>query len=220
LPARQRPLDIGTARGRAIVAELCREAEAARLEHGLSYATIGRSLGLDRSQASRLCRGVSSGVSIVRAAQLLAVVGLELGARAYPGAGPVRDAAEIGLLRRFRAVVSPRFRWRGEVPVIEMPGSTDRRAWDGALEGAGLAIRVEAETAIRDTQALLRRLALKRRDGRAECLVLVVSDTSRNRAAVAAAAVDFSAAFPATPRAALRDLRAGRAPAADALLYL
>lgn len=46
---------------------------------------------------------------------------------------------------------------------------------------------VEAETVVDDVQALERRLALKKRDGRAEIVVLLLADTRRNRRAIAAA---------------------------------
>jgi transcriptional regulator with XRE-family HTH domain len=220
LPARQRAIDIGSARGRAILAELAREAELARLEHGLSYASVGRAIGLDRTQISRICHGRSPGLSIVRAAQVLAVLGLELGARAYPGGRPVRDAPQVALLARFRSHLGAKLRWRSEVPVVAIAGSGDRRAWDGAIDGTALKIRVDAETAIRDAQALLRRSHLKQRDSDADRVILVVADTKRNRAAVSAASADFAASFPISSRAALRELRAGRAPAGHAIVFL
>jgi hypothetical protein len=220
LPARQRHLDIGTRRGQALLAELTREAERARLERGLSYSDIGRAMHLDRTQVARICRGRSPHLSVLRTAQLLAVVGLDLSARASPGGQPIRDIAQIALLRRFRSILGPDLKWRAEVPVIELPGSFDRRAWDAAIEGTGLVVRVEAETAVRDAQAVIRRIALKLRDGRVDRVLLVLADTKRNREAVAAATSEFDSLFPTSPRAALHDLRAGLAPAGNAVLFI
>ena len=104
--------------------------------------------------------------------------------------------------------------------MIDIPGSLDRRAWDGAIEGAGLSIRVDAETAIRDAQSLLRRLALKQRDSVADRIVLAVSDTERNRAALRLAPDAFASSFPYPARVALRDLRSGRAPRGNTVLVL
>ena len=63
-------------------------------------------------------------------------------------------------------------------------------------------------------------LGLKRRDGEAERMMLVVADTRHNRAVLRAAAVDFAAAFPADIRDALKALREGRDPASDVLLMV
>ena len=82
MSARQTPAARGAARGRGIVADLCSEAEAARLEQGLSYADLGRAMHLSDEQVARICRGQSRNVSVLRIAQLLAVVGLDLSARA------------------------------------------------------------------------------------------------------------------------------------------
>ncbi|HET9347069.1 MAG TPA: hypothetical protein VFO05_15355 [Candidatus Limnocylindrales bacterium] len=45
---------------------------------------------------------------------------------------------------------------------------------------------VEAETVVDDTQALDRKLALKKRDGLVDHVILLVADTPRNRRALAA----------------------------------
>jgi transcriptional regulator with XRE-family HTH domain len=220
LPARQRLIDRGSARGRAIVADLAREAEAARLQLGLSYTDIARALGIDRTQVARICRGQSPDLTVVRAAELLTILGLELGAKAYPGGAPLRDAAQVALLERFRARLGSGLRWRAEVPVVAIPGTLDRRAWDGAIEAKTSSAWVEAETALRDAQAVLRRIALKQRDSGNGRVVLLVSDTDRNRRAIQAAERDFRSAFPGLPRAALRALRTDQLPTENVLLVL
>ncbi len=87
--------------------DLCRELDSARLEHGLSYAALGRAVGLSGDQAARICRGEAPNVSIVMLSGLLAAVALDLSARAFPGGTPVRDASQLALLGRLRARPGP-----------------------------------------------------------------------------------------------------------------
>ena len=132
-------------------------------------------------------------------AAALAVVGLDLAVRAYPAGPPIRDVAHLRLLARFRERIGTGWRWRPEVPI---GGSGDLRAWDGVLVRDGRVAAIEAETRLRDVQALLRRVAAKRRDGAADRLVLVVADTRTNREIVHATRPEFVAAFPADARSA------------------
>src|SRR5262245_37900078 len=56
------------ARGEWIVRELLRELDIARVDRGLSFASIGRVMGLSSQQVGRLFRGQA--LTLVRAAQL------------------------------------------------------------------------------------------------------------------------------------------------------
>jgi len=212
----------GTERGRQIVHDLAAEAEAVRLEHGTSYAALGRALGVGGGQVARICRGQSPRLSIVRASQLLAVLGLDLSARAFPAAPPVRDAAQLALLERFRARLSPGLVWRTEVPVIELPeaGSVDRRAWDAGIDGPGWSIRLDAETHIGDVQAVQRRVALKQRDGRVAAVILLLAETRHHGALLRDAGEGLRSQFPVPARRALLALAAGRSPGGDSLIRL
>ena len=107
--------------------------------------------------------------------------------------------------------------WSLEVP-LPIPG--DRRAWDAVLRRDRLSTAVEAETRPADIQALLRRLALTRRDGRPSRLILLLADTCWNRALVAAHAVELNSMFPVSPRAALHALRAGADIGGDAVILV
>ena len=166
---------------------------------------------------SRIEGGRAPRVSIERVSTILAALGLELAVRAYPAGPPIRDAAHIRLLARFRQRIGPGWRWRPEVP-IGAPG--DLRAWDGVLVRDGRVIAIEAETRLRDVQALLRRVAAKRRDGAPDRLVLVVADTRSNREVVHVARPEFAAAFPADARTAWSALAAGLPPPDDALILV
>jgi hypothetical protein len=205
-----------------VVQALMREAESARVAHGTSYAAIGRALRVGSGQIARIFRGQSPDLSIVRAAQVLESVGLELSARAFPVGAPVRDAGQIALLARLRMRIHSALVWREEVPVIEMPtaGTIDLRAWDAAIDGPGVRVRVDAETHVGDRQALERRIALKRRDGREVCVLLLLADTRHHRELLAMAGDGLRVEFPVPQRSALAALRVARSPGGSSLVLL
>lgn len=222
VPTRQSALARGTERGTAIVRALVREAEAARIARGTSYAEIGRALRMSATQVANILRGRSPDLTIVRASQLLAVLGMKVAASAFPGGEPVRDAGQLGLLGRLRARINGALNWSEEVPVIELPvpGFVDHRAWDAGIDGPGCRCRIDAETHVGDLQAVERRVALKQRDGREPCVLLVLADTKHHRALLAAAGEGIRTRFPIPQRAAMAALKAGRSPGGNALLLL
>jgi len=188
----------------------------------MSYAALGRALRVSGWQAARICRGQSPGLTVVRLSQLCAVVGLELAARSFPGESPVRDAGHIKLLRRVRARLGPGLAWNLEVPVVEMrvSGSLDRRAWDATIGGPGWLLGIEAETRVRDVQALLRRLELKIRDGRVDGVLVVLSDTNHHRRLMRDEENLLRDRLPGSPRQALRALKDGTMPPQRTALLL
>lgn len=215
--ARQRIADVGAAKGRAALLGLGREERIARLDRGLSLDDVGRNAGISGSMVSRFERGLSPDVGVVRASVLLAVVGLDLSARAYPGGSPIRDAAHGALLRRFHARLHRTIEWATEAP-LPLPG--DRRAWDGLIGSHGWRYGVEAETHPTDGQALGRRLELKRRDGGADGIILVLPDTRHVRLFLAAAGDLLRPAFPVPGRRALELLAAGVDPGGSAIVVI
>ena len=76
--------------------------------------------------------------------------------------------------------------------------------------------RVRTES---DLQALERRLALKRRDGDVDHVVLLVADTRRNRRALAGTPAGL-AGLPIRTRDILAPLRDGRDPGASGIVIL
>jgi hypothetical protein len=161
---------------------------------------------MSHPQVSRIESGRAPWLRVDQAGRLAAVVGLELAVRLYPRGEPIRDAAHLRLLERLRARIGPMWRWRTEVP-LPLPG--DRRAWDAVVSRAGIVIAIEAETKLTDIQALERRLALKRRDGGIDRVVLLVARTARNQEAIRAAGAGLIAAFPIRARTVLRALEEG-----------
>lgn len=217
MATKQRPADLGRARGRAILAGLLREAADGRRDRGLALAEVGRAIGLSEATLSRTERGLMPDVGVVRVSTLLAVVGLELSARAYPGGSPLRDAGHTSLLGRFRAVLHPSLGFALEVA---LPHPGDRRAWDGLVRGPGWRYGVEAETHPTDAQALLRRLDLKVRDGDVDGVILVLPATRHTRAFLAAAGDLLATSFPVPGRRAIELLRAGVDPGGGAVVVL
>jgi hypothetical protein len=158
----------------------------------------------------------------VRIAQLYALVGLDLSARGFPGGQPLRDAGHVALLGRFQARLGPGLRWRTEVPIASgsIDGRRDFRAWDAVLGGAGWEIGIEAETHVRDLQALERRLALKQRDGAMSVVILALGDTRHHRELMSGADMALRSAFPTTPRSALRSLGRAERPGSNAVVLV
>ncbi len=217
MPARDLPIDRGTARARSIVHDLGREIREARLDRGLTQEDVARAARMSGPQVSRIERGAARAVSVDQLARLLAVVGLELSARAYPAGAPLRDAAHVALLSRLRRGLDRSLGWRTEVP-LPIPG--DGRAWDAVIAGPGWTVGVEAETRPRDVQAAIRRISLKQRDGRVDSLLFVVADTRHGRDFVRGAGDDLRARFPIDGRRTLHRLGAGLQPEGDALVLL
>jgi hypothetical protein len=145
------------------------------------------------------------------------VLGYELAVRPYPAGDPIRDAAHVALLERLRVRCHRSLVWRTEVP-LPLPG--DLRAWDATISAEAFRAAVEAETRLRDLQALDRRLALKERDGGLDCLILLVLDTRANRAVVRAHADMLAMRFPVPGVRALELLGAGVDPGGNSLILL
>lgn len=198
------------------------EAEHARTALALSHAELGRRVGLSGSQVGRMLRGDLDDVGLVRVSELLALLGLDLAIRAYPTGNVIRDRGQLALLERLHARLDGRLRWRVEVPVIELAtaGEIDLRAWDAAIDGRGWTTRVDAETRLRDVQELTRRIALKQRDSRVDTVILLLSDTVANRAAIRLAGSSLSAGFPVATRSALLRLGRGQPIPGNALIVL
>lgn len=214
---RERPIDRGTARGRRSDIDIGREARSARLDRGLTLEEVGRATTLSASAVSRVERGLAPAVSLLQLSRLCAVVGLDLSVRAYPGGQPIRDAAQLALLTRFRARLHSSIRWGTEVP---LPRPGDQRAWDGLASGPGWRFGIEAESAPRDVQALARRLELKRRDGEVDGVILVLPNTRRTRIFLQEAGVLLAGSHPVDGARALELLGAGVSPGGSAIVVI
>jgi transcriptional regulator with XRE-family HTH domain len=194
-----------------VIADLVRQRQSV----GLSREEVGRRCGLTRSAVERL-EHRKRRTTLDEIACLGAAVGLDVRLRAYPAGDAIRDAGQQRLLERLRRELHPSLGWRTEVP---LPIEGDLRAWDAVITGRSWSIAVEAETVLVDIQAVERRLELKRRDGVPDHLILLVAETPRNRAAVAAAPAAF-AFLPSRTREILRALRRADPPDAGGIVIL
>ncbi len=218
MSSKERAADIGLIRATSIISELGREVRRARLEHGLSQALVAKAARTSRSQVGRIEAAKAPRVSVVELSRLLAVVGLELSARAYPAGPPIRDAAHCALIERFRARVAPTVAWQFEVP---LPIAGDRRAWDAVLLIGKVQIAVEAETRPRDLQALQRHVALKRRDDPGiAAVVLLLANTRHNRELVRNNCHGIRTDLPLEGAAVLAALGDGRRPAGSGFVLV
>jgi transcriptional regulator with XRE-family HTH domain len=195
------------------------EIRRARIDTGITQETLARRVGVSRARVGRIELHTERHVPAELLVRMVRVVGLDLGLRTYPGPDPTLDGPQRRLLQRLALLLGPGWRYSTEVP---LPIVRDKRAWDSVWihRRTRSVIYVEAETRLGDVQALLRRLGLKRRDGGATRMVLVVADTRHDRAVVRAAAAELGAAFPAGVRVGLSALREGHDPGADLLLLV
>ena len=202
---------------RRLRAELGAELRDARIGRGLRQADVARAAGSSHSHVSRLETGRLAETGLGDLARHGAAVGLRLHARFYPAGGGLRDAAQLDLLRRFRAVIGDRWSWQLEAP-LNIAG--DLRAFDALLMRGDVRIAVEAITRLRDAQAQLRAATLKQRDGRVDRLVLLVRKSDVNRRALATAGSVIATSFPLATRAALAALAAGEDPGDNGIVLL
>jgi transcriptional regulator with XRE-family HTH domain len=217
MATRESPAERGRRRGEHLLRSLLAEYRDARLARGLSQQAVARAIGRTDSQVSRLERGEQDSASLVVLAQLLSVVGLELGARAYPAGGGLRDDGQVRLIGRFRPKVSTAFTWRTEVT---MPIVGDLRAWDVGLFTPGLRIGVDAETRLRDAQEVDRRVMLKLRDSGFDRAIILVANTRTNWRVPGEFRQALLANFPVPSAVALRALVEGRDPGGNAIIVL
>jgi transcriptional regulator with XRE-family HTH domain len=192
------------------------ELREARLLAALTQREVALAVGISAAEVSRIERGQAPHVAYETLVAIAAVLGLDLPLRAFPNDDAVRDAGQLRLLAALRTIL-PHLDHRSEV-ALGLPG--DRRAWDLMLLGPGWSLAVEAETRLRDIQALQRKITLKCRDGGLDRVLLLVADTRHNRRVLRLASDEFVASFPLRGRDALAALRAGRLPEESAIVML
>jgi transcriptional regulator with XRE-family HTH domain len=215
MPSRERVVDRATQRAHRTIRDLGTELLEARQAAGVTQRDVGAAAHVSASTVSRVERGLVPDVSVLLVARLFGVVGLDLGARAYPAGPPLRDAAHLALLARLRAILHPGLRWQTEVPVT----GRDLRTWDATLSTGVRTAGVEAETRVRDMQALDRRVQLKRQDAEIDVVILVLSDTHWNRRVVREHAPALGN-YPLRTRDVVAALRHGLVPEASGIAVL
>jgi transcriptional regulator with XRE-family HTH domain len=219
MPAQERVSQRGRERADRLRVQVGAELRTARLGHDVPQALVAAVIGVSQSYYSRVERGTAHGVTIEHLSLAFQAVGHDLSIKAYPSGRPVRDKPQLDLLARLHGQLPSIATWKVEVP-LRIPG--DLRAWDAVIGIARIRIRigVEAETRLRDVQAVERRVALKKRDDGVDRVILLVAATRSNRAVIQAYARELEAAFPVTSADALAALREGRDPGGDAIILL
>jgi transcriptional regulator with XRE-family HTH domain len=223
MATRERPIDRGRRLARVDLLKIGGEIRDARHILGRSIAHVAAAAGLSPSQAGRIERAVLATASLDQLARLGSAVGLDVRVRAFAGPDPVRDAPQIALLARLQERLHPDLTLRTEVP-LEIVG--DQRAWDGCIgrlrdrQDRVCELPVEAETRLVDIQAQTRRITLKARDGGRDHVLLLVSDTHRNREAIRYAGPLLRELFPVSGRSVLRALAEGQHPGGSGILAL
>jgi transcriptional regulator with XRE-family HTH domain len=194
------------------------ELRDARLEAGLGIADVARAAGMSATQLGRLERGTIGAPTVEQLGRAWAPLGMRLSIRPFPAGSPVRDRAQLALLRRFEACLGPPLRLRREIP---LPIQGDRRAWDGMVEGDAAPFFLEGESSIRDVQAVERKLRLRIRDDpRATLVLLVATRSDHNRAVVREHREALRDMLPMDGGSILRALRSGHRPPASGIVLI
>jgi len=199
----QRGRRLGMQALRRVVTELRDERQLA----ALSQRSLAQQLGVSQAEVSRLEQFEFPTVSLVRLSETAAILGLELSVSLHRKGDAVRDSGQQAAVARFLACLSPAYTASREVL---LPHVGDQRSWDILLRLDGLLIGVELETRIRDVQALVRRIRERERDGGADEVMLVVSDTAHNRALVGQLREALGPRYATPPSLVLAALRKGR----------
>lgn len=180
---------------------------------------MAKATGISRATIGRLEHGRLDSLTLLRAAELAAVLGLELSIRTYPGPRVVRDAAQIRLIQRLMARLGAAWTWEFEVPLgLER----DQRAWDARAThiSTGATFVVEAVTRLTDVQGTLRRINLKQRDAGSPRVVLLLAETHANTLMQAEARPILRSAFSVNARTAFHRWSTGADLGADAVVVL
>lgn len=198
--------------------DLGSDLRTARLSAGLRLRDVADVIGVSPQSVLRTERAhFPPGPFPDDLARHAAAVGMRARIKVYPEGAPIRDAAQVALIRAFRERLGPRAKLLVEQPVTLNVG--DLRAFDATFElpgGCGL----EFVTRFYDCQAQLRAALLKQRDSGLARVIFVVSATHANRRAVAAAADVIATTFPLGTRAVFAALDAGRDPGANGLVFV
>lgn len=203
---------------RELTADAAREILLSRDQAGLSQDAAASAAGMSGSQFGRIERAELRHVTLEQLSRAALAVGLRPSLRLYPDGDAVRDAAHVRLLERLRRRLPGGIPWRTEVP---LHGQSDLRSWDAQIWFGTTREAVEAETRIRDVQAMWRRTALKLRDDpTVSHVVVLVADTPANRRAMALARELLRSELPLDTRSVLRALEAGRSPGANGVAFL
>jgi transcriptional regulator with XRE-family HTH domain len=199
-------IDRGTRRAKRHAGEIGDEIRERRLASGLSQTNLAETCRLSRGRYRLIELGQAVSLTILELDRIAAVLGLDASMRLYPGGPAIRDVGQLRRLRTFLGHVAPPLSARIEVALPTGPDRAELRAWDAVVFGLGTRTAIELEMRLRDVQALVRRIDLKRRDDPTEGFLLLIADTRGNRRILAEFAgmlADLPRLRPSTVYAAL-----------------
>ncbi len=219
MPSSERLRDRGTKNGYRRLREMGDEFRNRRIELNLSQQQVADAAGLDRADYSRAERALLRRLSVVTAARIASVLGLELWMRVFPGGVALRDAAQSSDLAKLLKSVGHPLTYRLEVGLRTTGDRTELRAWDAQISGSGKTTSLEYEAKLYDAQAQQRRWHLKLRDDPPDQFLLVIRNTPANRRVLD----EFSELFAELPRLrtsqVVRALARGEHPPTGYILY-
>jgi DNA-binding XRE family transcriptional regulator len=218
VPIRRNRIDDAARRARQQLVHTLADVRNGRLKAGISQESMAALLGCSRQLIGAIEAGRLEDVGCIQLARMGAVVGIDVPIRGYAAGSPLRDAAQLRLLQRFRASLGDAWAWKTEAPVSGDP--LDRRAIDAILTRDRQRVGIEAVTRILDAQGQVRPILLKQEAAELERMVLVLADTRHNRTALIDGAPTLHPAFPLASRELMRDLRAGRLPSANGIVLV
>jgi transcriptional regulator with XRE-family HTH domain len=164
--------------------EVGEEFRERRLALNLSQHHVSVAARMSRRHYGRIERGLGRSLTLDELNRIAVVLGMSPSVRLYPDGPPVRDRAHAERLQTFLAHVRGPLAYRAEVPLPIVEGRPERRAWDAVIFNGRERCAVELEMRLRDVQAVLRRIDLKRRDDPTARFLLLVADTRLNRRVV------------------------------------
>ncbi len=192
----------------------------ARAESGLTRVAAASRAGVARSTWDRV-EGGHPNVTLAALVAASDAVGLDLVCTLYPGQGlSLRDSRQLAIAKWLSDIASPT--WR--ISLEERAGEHGE-AIDVVLWGPTEIVAIEIERFALDWQAQSRRAGIKRdwlaqHHGRPVRLVIVVSDTKANRAALTPFIGIIRLGFPAGSRAVMRSVRSGEPIGTDGLCWV
>ena len=218
MPSAERALDRGTRLARRQGREIGDEFRERRLQLGESQSHVAQTCRMSRAHYGRIESGTVEKLTLLEVNRIAAVLGLSPSVRLYPSGSPIRDAGHADRLQRFVSLAAPPLTFRLEVPLPVVEDRLEQRAWDAVLFGSRRRTAIELEMRLRDVQAVIRRIDLKRRDDPTDGFLLLVANTRTNRRVLA----DFAKLFADLPRLrpseVRRALAAGRHPGTGIVL--
>jgi len=203
---RESRVDRGRRRGDEVARAAITQLRSTRVALGISQDVVAAAIGCSQPEISGI-EHFKIPVTLRRLSEIASLLGLEPALTLHPVGPPLRDKGHEAVLGRLLRTVSPAWRVFREAP---FPGPGDRRFWDALLRLPAQIVGIEAETRIRDLQALVRRMGERARAGGADVMLLVLSDSATNRGLVDDLRAALGDEFASSPRDLLAALRAGQ----------